>query len=187
MVMEGDAIPSGLVRLNIGCGKDVKAGYRNWDNLVVGEGVENVDLRGPWPVEDESVDEIHASHVIEHFDAMERVHVVNEMWRVLRPGGFATVITPHAFSGRAYGDPTHKWPPVHEFWFYYLSKEWRERETPALVEVYRCDFAVTWGYMLSDSIAGRNDEFRQFAATFYRDVVMDIHATMRKELKGRQR
>jgi hypothetical protein len=79
----------------------------------------------PWPFVDNSVTEVHASHFVEHLDNVQRVHFVNELYRVLIPGGKATIIVPHLASCRAYGDPTHKWSPLGEFWPYYLSREWR--------------------------------------------------------------
>lgn len=61
----------------------------------------------PWPWADSSIDEAHASHFVEHLNQEERVHFVNELWRVLKPGGKARIICPDFSSGRAYGDMTH--------------------------------------------------------------------------------
>jgi len=109
-----------LLKLNLGCGRDIrKDGWTNVDSRKF-DGVDQVvdlaahrnyqgDSMGfaPWPWADDSVEEIHMSHVLEHFTADERVHIANEMYRVLMPGGKATIITPHWASHRAYGDPTH--------------------------------------------------------------------------------
>src|SRR3989304_3239050 len=68
----------------------------------------------PWPWANDSVSEVHCSHTLEHFERRERVHVMNELYRVLIPGGKATIIVPHWASNRSYGDMTHCWPPVSE-------------------------------------------------------------------------
>lgn len=62
----------------------------------------------PWPASDDSVESIHASHVLEHIPAGEpRLTVLNEAWRVLRPGGTLTIIVPHFGTWQAHADPTH--------------------------------------------------------------------------------
>ena len=57
-----------MIRLNLGCGKDIKPGYRNID-IRPGLGVDEIaDLsRLPWFWKDESVDEILMLDFLEHF------------------------------------------------------------------------------------------------------------------------
>jgi SAM-dependent methyltransferase len=168
-----------MVSLDLGCGKNKKPGFIGVDSRQF-EGVDRVvDLTGLWPWADGEVDEINASHVVEHFTAPQRIHVVNEMFRVLKPGGKATIIVPHWASCRAYGDLTHQWPPVSEFWFYYLSKEWRSVNAPHN-DGYTCDFQATWGYGLNQSLHTRNQEFQQFAVANYKEAISDIMATLVK-------
>jgi predicted SAM-dependent methyltransferase len=99
----------------------------------------------PWPWEDGSVDEARANHFIEHLDAAERCHFFNELWRVLKPGAGIWVGGPDWSNQRAYGDLTHKWPPISSFFWLYLSRDWRIREAPALEhsvsgEWFTCNF-----------------------------------------------
>jgi len=170
-------VPDVPLRLDLGCGKNKKEGFHGVDSIAF-EGVDTVlDLgTGAWPWADNSVEEAHCSHFVEHLDAKERIHFVNELFRVLKPQAKATVITPHGFSGRAFGDLTHKWPPVHEFWFYYLSKDWRATNAPHN-NFYTCDFNVTWGNNLHPMVQSRNQEFQQFALTFYKEAAQDTIAT----------
>ena len=101
-----------MTKLDIGCGKNKKEGFLGVDQYAM-EGVDVVmDVRGVWPWEDNSIDEVHSSHFVEHLTATERVHFYNELHRVLKNGAKAMIITPHWASNRAYGDPTHQWPPV---------------------------------------------------------------------------
>jgi hypothetical protein len=138
------------------------------------------NLTNRWPLEGGSVEEIHASHVIEHFTQGQRCFVMNEAHRVLMPGGKMTVIVPHWANNRAYGDPTHQWPPVGEMWFYYLGKKWRDEQAPHTNSMLSCDFDATWGYSIAPNVQARNQEFQQFALNHYTNAVLDIHATLTK-------
>lgn len=138
-----------------------------------------VDLRQSWPWEDESVEEVHSAHFVEHLTGPERIHFVNELWRVLTPTGRATLITPHWASCRAYGDLTHQWPPVSEFWFYYLNEEWRKTNAPHNTG-YECNFGATWGYSLREDLHSRNQEYQSFAISNYKEAAQDLIATLTK-------
>jgi predicted SAM-dependent methyltransferase len=48
----------------------------------------------PWPWVDNSVDEIYASHVLEHL--VDPLSAIMEIHRVLKPGGNIKIIVPHA-------------------------------------------------------------------------------------------
>lgn len=133
-----------------------------------------------WPWEDGTVDEIHCSHFLEHLKAEERVNFVNECWRILKPGAQCRIIAPHVFSSRAYGDLTHKFPPVSEFWFYYLSKEWRSINAPHSSYNEDVNFAATWGYSMHQSLLVRNQEHQQYALQFFKEAAQDIIATLTK-------
>ena len=171
------------MKLDLGAGKNKKEGFLAVDHIQF-DGVDIVaDLKQKWPWEDNSVDEIHASHVLEHFERRERVHFMNEMWRVLKKDAKATIITPHWASNRAYGDMTHCWPPVSEMFFYYLDKGWRKVNCPHddsefSPEGYNCDFNATWGYSLHPSLPVRSAEYQQNALQFWKEAAQDIHATL---------
>lgn len=67
------------------------------------------DLSLPWPWEDSSVEEVLAFDIIEHI--ADRIHFMNELHRVLQPGGRAKIETPNAARGAGFfQDPTHKSP-----------------------------------------------------------------------------
>lgn len=167
-------------RLNIGCGRDIREGWLNVDAIDF-PGAEVWNLTNRWPLEDGSVEEIHASHVIEHFGSQYRCWVMNESYRVLMPGGKMTVIVPHWNNNRAYGDPTHQWPPVSEMWFWYLNRKWRDEQAPHTNSMLSCDFDATFGYSLAPAIQARNSEFQQFALNHYGNAAQDIHATLTKK------
>jgi hypothetical protein len=178
------------IRLDIGCGKNKKAGFIGVDAIQF-DGVDVVFNAGTdrWPYEEGSVEEIHASHFIEHLTNFEgryeRVHFFNEVYRVLKKGCKATLVFPHWASNRYYGDPTHK-EPFSEFGFYYLSKDWRAVNAPHAdaqynSKGYACDFDATWGYTLHPSLHVRNAEYQQHAMTFWKEAAQDIMATLVKK------
>lgn len=170
-------------RIDLGCGANKKPGFTGVDQTDF-PGVDIVlDLRGDWPWNDNSVEEAHSSHFVEHLDAMERVHFWNELFRVLKPGAKATVIVPHWASCRAYGDPTHKWPPISEFAWFYLKKDWRMLNAPHtdakhLQGGFNCNFEVTWGYSLHPEVSQRNQEYQQYAMNFLKEAAQDTIATL---------
>jgi SAM-dependent methyltransferase len=176
--------PEPPIRLDLGCGPRKKDGFLGVDQFAF-PGVDHVVQlgRAPLPFDDASVDEVHASHFLEHLTAPERCQLLNELYRVMKPGAKATIIIPHWGSTRAYGDPTHQWPPVSEMFFYYLSRAWRAEQAPHTdkanwPEGYDCDFEATWGYSLNPALSVRNAEYQAFAINNYREAVQDIHATL---------
>jgi SAM-dependent methyltransferase len=182
-----------LLKLDLGCGKNKIQDFIGVDSIKF----DNVDIvldlceKEPkskkdktlvfkrWPWEDNSVDEVHCSHFIEHLEPAERIHFVNELYRVLKPGCKATIIAPHWASCRSYGDLTHKWPPVSEFWFYYLSKEWRDVNAPHNVD-YNCNFICTWGYSMHPALNSKNEDYKNYALANYKESAQDIVANFTK-------
>lgn len=171
------------LKLDLGCGKSKKPGFLGVDQRSF-EGVDVVtDLTKPWPWEDGSVTEIHMSHVLEHFTGPQRVHIFNEMYRVLAKGGKATIATPHWCSNRAYGDFTHQWPPVSEMLYFYISKKWRLENAPDNdIEWnpagYNCDFEASWGHSIHQEFVTKNQERQAFAVQFYKEACQDLVATL---------
>ena len=168
-----------LLKLDLGCGIRKKEGFIGVDERKF-DGVDIVhDLATKWPWKDNTVDEVHCSHFVEHLNAKQRIHFVNELYRVLRPDAKAAIIVPYWASSRAYGDLTHQWPPVGEMWFYYLDKNWRKDNAPHN-DFYKCDFICTWGYGMHQQIMAKNQEYQQFAINFYKEAAQDLFATLTK-------
>lgn len=172
------------MKIDIGCGPNKKDGFIGLDQHAF-EGVDHIVQLGrePLPFADGTVEEAHASHFLEHLTAVERCQLLNELFRVMKPGAKATIIVPHWGSNRAYGDPTHQWPPVSEMFFYYLSRDWRATNAPHTDKKhwpvgFDCDFEATWGYSMHPSLHTRNSEFQQFALQNYKEAAQDMQATL---------
>ncbi len=170
------------IKLNIGSGPNPMEGFISIDTIKFNDDIVICNCGTEvWPYEDASGDEVHCSHMIEHLTAAERIHFINELQRVLKPKAKATVIAPHWASCRAYGDLTHQWPPVSEFWFYYLSKEWRAVNAPHSTYNDDVDFECTWGYSLNPILNTRNVEYQQYATANFKEAIQDLHATLVKK------
>jgi hypothetical protein len=180
--------PAKLLKLDFGCGPHKREGFQGVDAFAF-VGVDFVvDLRQtPWPWADASVEAAHASHFVEHLTGPERCAFVNELHRILVPGGQCQIIVPHWASNRAYGDPTHAWPPVSEMWFYYLDKNWRLANAPhtdrsVWPQGFACHFEATWGYAMRQDVLARNPEYQQYALSNFKEAAQDTIATLTKRV-----
>ncbi len=92
------------MKLNLGCGDSPIQGWTNLD-IYPGPGVVLCDLRQRWPYADSSVQAVRAWHVFEHLP--DRVHTMNELWRILAPAAVAEIQVPTVDSVAAFSSPTH--------------------------------------------------------------------------------
>lgn len=174
------------VKLDFGCGPNKKTGFVGVDAIAF-PGVDVTLNLGvdPWPWAGGSVSEGHASHFVEHLTGLERVHFFNELHRVLVPGGQCFIQVPHCASSRAYGDFTHQWPPVGEFFFYYLDRDWRKTNAPHNdiefnPQGYTCHFHHTGGYSLRGDLVSRNADYQQYALANFKEAAQDMLITVTK-------
>lgn len=117
------------MKLHLGCGKRKLEG---WLNIDLHDSDHDCDIR-KLPFEDNSADEIMAIHVCEHFYVREILGILQDWYRVLKPGGVFVAELPcldkilwHFMNGSPdnftlwplYGDPnTHKdgEPALHKW------------------------------------------------------------------------
>lgn len=95
------------MKLNLGCGKNIKSGYVNLDIALL-TGVNVVcDLNRGWlPFKESKFDEVYIRHVLEHLEGFSTV--IEDIVRTLKPGGLLKVEAPHCSSPSAFSDPTHR-------------------------------------------------------------------------------
>lgn len=129
------------MKINLGCCDATLPDHVNVD-LVAGPGVDVVaDLRHPWPWEDGSIQEVRAFDVIEHLP--DKIHTMNEMWRVLRAGGVAKIAVPTTEGPGAFQDPTHvSYWNRRSFLYYEAGNVYRERFARSYG--IRAAFRVVW-------------------------------------------
>jgi|WetSurMetagenome_2_1015567.scaffolds.fasta_scaffold131515_2 SAM-dependent methyltransferase len=93
--------------LDLGCGANKTPGAIGMDVFPSPDVdiVHNIN-HYPWPLADNSFDEVRCSHIIEH--AEDIVKTMEEIFRVLKPGGIVKINTPHFSSFNSWTDPTHR-------------------------------------------------------------------------------
>lgn len=97
-------------RLNIGCGYSKLDGYVNVDSFPGCEPDLLCDLeRTPWPLDDDSVSEIRAHHVLKHLGESRDgfFAIIKEIYRVCQHDGHLVAAVPHPMHPTFLSDPTH--------------------------------------------------------------------------------
>jgi len=113
------------MKLNLGACDRAFPGYLSVDLCPPADVV--TDLSKPWPWADSTVEAVKAFDIIEHIE--DKIHLMNELWRVLKPGGKAEIEVPNATHGAgAFQDPTHKsyWT-MNSFQYFEDKSSYRKR------------------------------------------------------------
>jgi glycosyltransferase involved in cell wall biosynthesis len=106
------ATSGGKMKIDLGCGSRKRG--PDWVGFdcqklpgvdVVGDANERI------PFEDNVADEVAAFDFLEHVHNDKRIHIMHEIWRILKPGGILTSFTPSTEGRGAFQDPTH-----YAFW-----------------------------------------------------------------------
>jgi len=185
------------MKVDLACGDNKHEGFIGIDIVDIPEVDIVHDLSVyPWPLEDNSVDEVVCNHYIEHiphddilgdikdilkettsFDEFKEkllnkkkskdgfIKFLEELHRILKPGGKAKIVAPYATNVRAYGDPTHT-RYIHDWSFYYANKEWMDNNKLTHYDI-KADFDVKFSYFIDDELSLKSTEVRQDA--FKRD------------------
>ena len=111
------------IKLDIGCGQAKTApdwigiDYREMPGVDIIHNLEDT----PYPLPSECASTALASHVMEHINPHGGVFidVMNEIWRLLKPGGEFLVAVPYATSVGMFRDPTHCNFINEETWCYF--------------------------------------------------------------------
>jgi predicted SAM-dependent methyltransferase len=99
----GSATQTNVKRLNWGCGGWTPAGWINSD-IKHGRGIDiSADIRQGLPLEDESIDYVVSIHALQEVPYDDLVPALQELRRVLKPGGVVRLVLPDLLKGvRAY-------------------------------------------------------------------------------------
>ena len=93
--------------LDLGCGKKKRPGTIGVDisDRHDADVIHNLD-QFPYPFEASSISKIYMDNCLEHLSAP--LKVIEELYRILKPGGELVIMVPYFRSRWAYNDPTHK-------------------------------------------------------------------------------
>jgi len=105
--------------LDIGCGNKKSTGALGLD-IKAFPGVDVIAdaFEHSLPFRSGTFTGVRCIHVLEHTDDL--VRVMEEIHRVLKPGGLLHLISPHGATLRFLGDPTHKTPITCSTFNYFL-------------------------------------------------------------------
>lgn len=111
------------MRLNLGCGRDYRAGWINLDHAAIACDV-RARLEDPLPFRDGAFAEVYASGVLEQIGPNEQFRrVMNECHRLLAPAGLLTAIVPSARFPVAFRDPFDCRRFTEETWRYLAASD----------------------------------------------------------------
>jgi len=162
----------------------------------------------PWPFEDNEVDEFNCSHYIEHikhddvltdiksilndttsFDEFKNkvldlkstdgfIKFIDEIYRILKPGGVINIVVPYVTHVRSYGDPTHT-RYMHDMSFYYCNKEWRETNRLDHYDM-ECDFDIKFSYQIGNELTLKSKVVREEMIANNWNTVTDLIVELTK-------
>ena len=119
------------MKFNMGCGQNRRDGYVNVDASPAASADEVWDLEvTPWPWADECAEEILFNHSLEHMGGDPRVFlkIMQEIYRIGRPGCRVVIHVPHPRHDHFIGDPTHVrpiTPPTLRLFDRELNEQWK--------------------------------------------------------------
>jgi predicted SAM-dependent methyltransferase len=79
-----------MKRVQFACGGNRPATWENYDM--------DVDLNNPLPFHDDSVDAVLIEHALEHFPSPQAIKIVEEVRRILVPGGVFRLCIPVVYA-----------------------------------------------------------------------------------------
>ena len=141
------------VIIDFGCKKDRRSGAIGVDiDPLVGPDIVHDLNRFPYPFPDNHADEIYAIHLIEHLDHPR--DFLAEIYRILKPGGWALIETPHFSNHCAYSEPEHKL-----FYSYFMFHELTNKLRPRIkILKWRLTFYKTFRFWGIQWLANRSPE-----------------------------
>lgn len=163
------------LRLNLGCGRDIREGWVNID-CAPAPGVDHVtdfDSKPVLPFDDDSVTRSEGSHVIEHL--RDPLPFMEELWRVTRPGGRAVFRCPYGSTDDADEDPTHMRRMFSGSWGYFGQPHYWRADYG-----YRGDWQpVQVTLVMFPGLGDATDGELQSMVRFQRNVVAEMTAALR--------
>jgi SAM-dependent methyltransferase len=163
------------MRLNLGCGRDIRPGWVNVDTVPL-PGVDVVtdfDSDPVFPFADGTVGYSEGVHVIEHLRAP--LPFMAELWRVTRGGGHVVFRCPYGATDDADEDPTHVRRMFPGSWGYFSQPYY-----------HRCDYGYRGDWQLTDLTLAVFPEFKDCTdpelwsmIRFQRNVVAEMTALLR--------
>ncbi len=126
----------GGLRLNLGCGNKRRAGYLGVDRgeaSAVDVRMDVLEYLKTLPAG--AVSSVYSRHMLEHFEPEPFRQLLEQIDRVLRPGGEIEIIVPHFSNPYFYSDPTHRQPFGLYSFSYLCERTCLTRGVPSYVRI----------------------------------------------------
>lgn len=174
--------------IDLACGNNKRQNFKGIDIAKTEDTDYVVDLtKYPWPIESESVEELFCSHYLEHiphdinnpYDSRDGlIQFMDEVYRILKPGGKCTIIVPYLTSVRAFQDPTHVRYICKET-FQYFNKAWISAWG---LEHYNINsnFDATFSYFITNDLVLKSKEIREHAFNKEWNAIDDLQVELIK-------
>jgi SAM-dependent methyltransferase len=163
------------LRLNLGCGRDIRPGWVNIDCAPL-PGVDHVtdfDGKPVLPFADDAVAYSEGVHVIEHL--RDPLPFMAELWRVTKPGGRVVFRCPYGSTDDADEDPTHVRRMFAGSWGYFGQPHYWRADYG-----YRGDWQpVRVELFMFPGLEDATDGELASMVRFQRNVVAEMAATLR--------
>lgn len=152
--------------LNLGCGDRFHPDWENVDFYATGPNVRVHDLRKRTPYPDASFDVVYHSHVLEHFPRDAALILLQECYRLLKPGGIIRVAVPDLERiARLYLEALEKarrepeWHSNYEWMVIEMIDQCvREQSRGALIDYFKQDPLPNWNF-ISERMGAYGDSF----------------------------
>jgi predicted SAM-dependent methyltransferase len=131
-------------KLHLGCGYNILSGWLNTD-LNSSATVAYLDVTRRFPFGCCIFDYVFSEHVIEHIEYEHGLAMLQESYRVLRPGGKIRIVTPDfAFLEALHGCEKTELQKAYIEW---AAETWLDREIPQHAEMHVINnFVRAWGH-----------------------------------------
>lgn len=168
--------------LDIGCnGKKYKSD--NPDDIVTGLDIQkfpDVDVvhdleKAPMPFDDESFDIVYSNHNLEHIS--NRVQLMDEIWRILKPDGIFDVTVPH--HSNPIGNRVEHQGYFSMQGFDSLVPEEKEKYIRGKFKVFERKIKLVRPFGFLESFANRFPDFYEWRMTSLIPAV-EVHFKLRK-------
>jgi len=113
-----------MEQINLGCGNRHIEDFVNIDFDSACQPDLLCDVTEGLPIDDNSVDVVRAFDFLEHIPLGKTIFVIDEIWRVLKPGGIFEHFTPSTDGRGAFMDPTHLSFWNINSWLYFTVGIW---------------------------------------------------------------
>lgn len=165
--------------LNLGCANNHEPGFVNLDaNPDIHPDVLHDMESTPLPFESNRFDCVLGSHIFEHVHRF--VPLMEDLHRIIKPGGFLVAVTPYGSSDNAWDNPHHVRCFTESTWCYFDQELYKtDGAGNGATQGYKGDFKVEQ-LILIPSPEFHDDPELEFKKRHWRNVIQEIHAVLRK-------